>query len=342
MAEFQLNQSNCTSALKPPIWLFPTKGCDVAFYCFINPILVLLGFVMNLLTVFGLRRVPEKYNATIWLLKTLAILDGIYLLLVFVLSSTNTILKFNWIPEIVTIYKYIHIILQPLVLLAHCLIAWIVVLVTVDRYLAVCKPMDIKWRDLRRVKGSVKWLVILAFVLSAPRFCQEALYFYRQERCIGVNNTEHNTCLTIEHLSSAFRIFNKVSYSVLASFGPLIILIILNVRIASVLRAMMKKRRQMSRQMNSEGSLTKTLVAVVAVFVVCQMPETIVHFIYFAGVVADSSVWSCAVGITHALVSLNSSLNFIIYYSSNRRFKRIFSGMLSCHRRRRTDVVLVV
>src|SRR6218665_316164 len=339
MAEFQLNQSNWTTAFMPPIWLSSTKGCDLAFNGIINPILCVLGFLTSLLTIFGLRRVPEKDNGTIWLLKTLALLDNIYILLVFVFTSISTITGHTgWISETLTMYT--RIILQPLVLFAHSLITWVLVLVTVDRYLAVCKPMDIKWRDLRRVKAAVKWLVVLAAVLHAPCFCEEALKSYHRVRCIDANNTVHNTCLTIGHLSNALWIFNRVSYSVFTSFVPLIILMILNVRIASVLRALMKKRRQMSRQINSERSLTKTLVAVVAVFVVCQMPERAFHIIHIAGVVADDELF-CAMGITHALNNLNSSLNFIIYYLSNRRLKRIFSGMLPCHLRQRT-VVLVV
>src|SRR6218665_3350648 len=104
MAEFQLNQSHWTTAFMPSIWLSPAKGCDVAFNGFINPTLCVLGFLTSLLTIFGLRRVPEKDNATIWLLKTLAVLDRIYILLFFVFSSAITIARSNWISGM-TMYK---------------------------------------------------------------------------------------------------------------------------------------------------------------------------------------------------------------------------------------------
>src|SRR6218665_760960 len=341
MAEFQLNQSNWTTTFMPSIWLSPAKGCDVAFNGFITPTMCVFGFVTSLFTLFGLRGVPEKDSSTIWLLKTLALLDSIYILLFFVFSSAITIARFNWIFGMTMYKNYGLLIVQPLVIFAHNLITWIVALVTVDRYLAVCKPMNIKWRELRRVKRAVKWLVITAVVLNAPCICKMAHDRYRRDRCIDVENTDTTNCITIKYVSDSLQIFNVVLYSMLASVVPLIILIILNVRIALVLRALTKKRRQMSRQTNSERSLTKALVAVVVVFVVCQLPEPIVHFIHFARLDVDLKATYCAVGIAYTLIALNSSLNFIIYYLCSRRFKRIFSGMLPCHTRQR-NVVLVV
>src|SRR6218665_3400330 len=152
-----------------PVSSSSTQCCAFAFHCFVNPILILFGLLMNLSTVFGLRRLPEKDNVTIWLLKTLALLDSIYLSLIFMLSLAFTITRYTyWTSGMLSMYKYSRLILQYPILIAHNLIIWIVVLVTVGRYLAVCKPMDIKWRDLRRMKAVVKWLVVLAVILNAP------------------------------------------------------------------------------------------------------------------------------------------------------------------------------
>src|SRR6218665_2781150 len=119
---------------------------------------------------------------------------------------------------------------------------------------------------------------------------------------------------------------------------PLVILIILNFLIASALRNLTKKRRHMSLQMIKERNLAKTLVMVVGVFAVCQIPENVTYHIYLARYGLADKVLFCALGISNALIVLNSPINFLIYGLYSKRFKQIFYNMLPCHKRQGTII----
>jgi len=150
MPELKFNQSNWTNPVAPPIYLSSGDFCYFAFNGIVVSMLGVAGFLTNLLTIFGLRRDPEKDNATIWLLKTLAVVDNIYLSLICVAVPTATVLFYIYAMH--TVSYLISTCLQPLISIAHTLTVWIVVLVTVSRYLCIVRPMDVKWRNLRRMK----------------------------------------------------------------------------------------------------------------------------------------------------------------------------------------------
>lgn len=147
MPESKYNQSNWTNPVEP---LTHISSCYFCYFIF-NGIVVLMlcvaGFLTNLLTILGLRRDPENENATIWLLKTLAAVDNVYLSLVCVVLPMEAIAFFINTTVMWTVDFFVSVILQPLISVVHCLTVWIVVLVTVARYLCIVRPMDIKWRS---------------------------------------------------------------------------------------------------------------------------------------------------------------------------------------------------
>jgi len=52
--------------------------------------------------------------------------------------------------------------------LAHMVGIWTMVVITVDRYIAVCLPSEVQLRTLRRVKLAVAYVTVLSLVCCLP------------------------------------------------------------------------------------------------------------------------------------------------------------------------------
>ena len=238
---------------------------------------------------------------------------------------------------------FIFVVLHPLVLVFHTLTVWIVVLVTFARYLCIVRPMDVQWRNLRRMKIATIWLLVLSVLLNTPTILETLVRIYSYCNCaFNILEVRSSTCLAIDRFENEISISAIMMKSFIGSFLPLIILIILNLRIALALHTLTKKRRQMSLQIIKERNLTKTLVMVVGIFAVCQIPRDVLYLMYVARFSVDYEVLVCALGISNALIVLNSPMNFLIYCLFSKRFKQIFCGMLPCHKRPRANVAMAV
>lgn len=239
----------------------PPTTCSSLRFCFFDVLGVILGvfgFLTNVITFLGLRRDPDKGNSSVWLLRTLAVVDNVYLSLEFIRWLIGQIFQYAPLTlGIWTVLYDIHAVSWPLKSVPQILAVWIVVLIAVDRYLAMCKPMQIKWRTLRRIKSAVLWLFILAVLLNAPYFLEAIiLHLYYSRKCFRTYRdfvTEenlYNICLTLKSLLYAAWVYTVVSFSTVISYDPFIVLIILNFQIAWSLRALKRKRLQMSLRIN--------------------------------------------------------------------------------------------
>src|SRR6218665_3841193 len=195
------------------------------------------------------------------------------------------------------------------------------------------------------MKVAVIWLLIIVILLNIPTILLTftKLYFYKNCK-YGNLEVQSSACLANFRLNEALWITMAVTHSIIGFFIPLIILIILNILIASALCTLTKKRRHMSLQAIKERNLTKRLVMVVGSFGGCQIPANVVYLIYMYIArygVADEAL-GCALGISNALIVLNSPMNFVIYCLFSKRFKHLFNDMVPCHRLSRTNIALAV
>ena len=89
-----------------------------------------------------------------------------------------------------------------------------------------------------------------------------------------------------------------------------------------------------SRMERREAAVTRMLVAVCVVYVVCTLP-TVAHasFRYFLPSFDSKgrfrNTFYATVSITHLMASLNASVNFVVYVSVGTKFKETLKGMFN-------------
>jgi len=112
--------------------------------------LCIAGWIGNALSVAVLRRDQHRYKhgTTNWLLQTLAIVDTAYLAtsiliqpLKIIHSETDIRGGSSWFHRV---YPYVEPHAWALASIAQTMTVWLVLLITVDRYFAVCLPMEVR------------------------------------------------------------------------------------------------------------------------------------------------------------------------------------------------------
>ena len=318
---------NCSLSTKEPnsTWVnSTTEGskdytCDYIFKLFVTTILCFVGFVGNAVTIAVLRRDrdPQRQKSTNWLLKALAVTDTIYLAFACIYHPMNSI---AWLTDAFSTVRnflnYLTKYLYPFAEIAHTMTIWMVVLVTVDRYLAICKPLRTDWRSLHRLKITVGVLFILAVIVNLPNF--------------------------LEAFSERAAIRNKIYYEeiyevgldfLFRSVGPLVVLVILNGHLFWTIKALNKKQHVIALHTKEEKRLTVMLIIVVIIFVVCQVPMSVLTFafrttVFFPETVSRPTGARCVLKLARSLVVLNSSINFFVYSLIWRKFNRILVRMM--------------
>lgn len=93
-----------------------------------------------------------------------------------------------------------------------------------------------------------------------------------------------------------------------------------------------KERQRLSRLQKREIGLATMLLGVVAVFFVCNLLPLVINIIetFELEETLDADVTTYLIHTSNLLVTINSSVNFIIYVIFGDKFKRLFL-ILFCH-----------
>lgn len=228
---------------------------------------------------------------------------------------------------------------------------WLTVVMAVGRYLAICHPFR-----ARQVIGTTltKRTVLLVYaacaVCNAPRFliyrvqridCATAEFYFRWP---GVVNVKRNRNLEAVYMWS---------YFVVCVWAPCVLLSISN---AFLIRALRRARTALpplnrSRTGGDPGArigaadpdhdqyrpITVTLVALIVMYIVLVSPAEIVIFMRHrvgGRDVTYHDTYDLVAAVGNTLQALNFSVNFVIYYVINVRFRRALLKLFT-HRCRR-------
>ena len=190
---------------------------------------------------------------TSFLLRALAAADTMVLLSAIPLYVLPHIYPHTgYLYDYYQLYLTILPILWPIFLIPFTGSVFITVLVSVDRYLAVCRPFGSGVGlgklsgplSASRVRCLVGTLAVVAFVYNVPRFFE----YQRVEECVaGLNETRAGFEITQFGAHLLYRIvYANILYFIIIHGGPLLALGFLNVRLVQALRQRHQRRIDMT------------------------------------------------------------------------------------------------
>ncbi|CAH1776608.1 unnamed protein product [Owenia fusiformis] len=276
-----------------------------------------LGLIGNLLSFLVLSK-EKVSNTRIFLLKTLTITDSTFLLLT-IPFSVNGRHQIGDITFNVDISDFIYLLL-PSLSAASTLTTWMVVLVTIDRYMHITKPIRVKTLlTVKRMKWTVGCLVVGACLYNVPRYFE---WHHGDGTCLLSCNPSYNL------------IYNVILNATLRYFGPVFIVSILNVRLVKAIQNSQSKLKQMTCKEIEERNHGITMIAIVSVFMICSISSlvtevtnmlsmyNIISLPIFKQIMMDT--------VSNFFLVCNSSFNFVIYFmigkSFRKKLKQLFKG----------------
>jgi len=337
---------------------------------YITGALCLFGIAGNVLSIVVLGRDQTIRRTTGFLLQMLAIADTFCLVSFLISDTLYAALKWtDWLPESVQLgWPYVFVYSLPMASATSMASIWMVVLLTADRYIAICRPLHAaQYSTLPRLRTAVAVIWVLAITFNLPRFFEFTVVEVKTNQVspsnslalngsvsgnystmMGtlVNLTWNSTSAQSHHVlkmwdasdmgkSKVYSVVNLCLTSVVRFLFPLLALVFFNQRLVHALRESDQLKRHHSATDGGTGRQhTWMLVVVVIVFVVCQLPSLACHVCYvlygYVNVPFPESALHYAVTTADLMLVVNSSVNIVIYCIMGRQFRAILLRMISC------------
>ena len=298
---------------------------------YIPPFIILLGTFGNIFSFIILRRKAMLKFSTYFYLMVLAVADTL-VLYVGLLPNWMSELGFDirsqsdWVCKVFTLVFYT----------ISDFSVWLIIAVTVERYIVVCHPL--KANRLCNTRAARNVIIVLLFVL-----CLVNLHFLWtvEVRTFIHKGEEVNVCDSVrKHEYLIDGIWPWVD-ALLYCFAPFVVIMCLNGRIINQVMLAKRLRLEMrggdyeQRRPSHEGStrLTVMLLTISFAFLALTLPKNIVGIItdFYDQYKKDLSrvaYFHLYKTITELLMYTNHSINFFLYCATGQKFRHQLIWMM--------------
>ncbi|KAI0236553.1 FMRFamide receptor [Lamellibrachia satsuma] len=296
--------------------------------------IAIIGIMTNVVSFIVLATQKHRLTTTV-LLQALAVADSLVLVCTLLMRSLPVLHTLTEsLGSYITAFPQIFVYLYPAVFFIRLTDTWLTILLTIDRYIAVCHPLQAQ-RVCTMVRAYKHMVIVLicSLVFSIPRFFEYTLS----------ENKYVPTSLIRNHVYTV--VYRITMFSVCMYLVPMATLVILNWRLLSAMRRANQFRsvlyqsaeslRDMSPPTTTNRSVTIIVVIVVIVCVTCNVTALASHLLWS---LQECFAWGRHLTkqrrymshINNVLITFNSAVNFFIYCLCSRNFR---SGLTSGTRR---------
>ena len=290
------------------------------------PVFCFIGLARNILSIIVMSQRKMATSTNVYL-TALAVSDSIKLIndsfyfLVILLLETDP-------PAGKKAYGYLYPYAHYLFNMSVCVTAWLTVSVAAERYVMVCHAARARdMCNMLRAKLTSMAVFLSMSILTVP-FALRYQTVWRQD--LSTNTTELDVEVTELWQDVEFvKAFTWLT-NLLRSVIPLCILVTFNYYIVQALR----RTRSNKKKMSSRHRITLMLISVIILFLVCVTPDAIMSTFFGYGYYEANFLVRGVREITDLLLTVNSALNFVLYCTFNKIFRRNFMTLFCrrcCH-----------
>ena len=215
---------------------------------------------------------------------------------------------------------------------ANVLASWMMVLVAMQRYLVICQPsFGKRWANLKSMRIWVLLICLFGVIYDVPFFVEKDITYNNiSERYDEVTHAWAST--------EAYQVgYVTVSYGIVIILAPVAILCFTTYQLIKVVKQARAKRIQLMRnseRLKSREDITLSLIVVVIVYIICQIPNPLRYLILlFTSNTRHCSFFWLFENLALTAAILNSAINFLVYCLCAKRFRQKVLHSLKCRRK---------
>lgn len=285
-------------------------------------LIVILGFVGNVLVIFVVWSYKQMQNTTNILIVSLAVADLFFIIFCVPFTAANYAMSY-W-PFGAVWCKVVHFLIH----VSAYASVWTLVLLSLDRYLAVVHPIpSMRLRNRRNTYLLVYMTWTFICCGNVPIFLQYGVVDYHW---MGF---QRSACLNMAGLKS--KLVLKIFYGCFFAFGYMIPLMLICLMYGFLLKRLLygvvPGGSQRADSLKAKKRVTKMVVIVVLIFALCWLPIQVIFLVQYLNTDFEVSIVSSAIHMAaNCLAYMNSCVNPILYAFLSENFRRSFRRLLCC------------
>ena len=257
------------------------------------------------------------------------------------LQTINTMQRhIPWCGPLKHSWTYVEPYVWACASIAQTCAVWLVVILTTDRYIAICRPLHAcQYSTRSRARRAVIVVWVLSVLYNLPRF------FERNTVAVTdpvSNVTTLNVCKSALRENVAYiLVYKTILFFIVRFFVPLSALAYLNMKLINAIRRSLQLQNKQSQRASCRRS-TRTsieryssmLVIVVLVFLLCEIPDFVLRIwislhLFFPSLPFPFALLRIVNVVSNLFLTFNSCVNFLIYCFMGRTFRKILVHMFT-------------
>ncbi|CAI4222720.1 unnamed protein product [Auanema sp. JU1783] len=221
------------------------------------------------------------------------------------------------LPGSQKITALIMVYLYPITVMFQSMSVWLLVSITIDRYLAVCHPFVVRTYCTRsRALLTVLVIIIFSVAYNFVRFWE--FQFVDKE-----TDTVEEMVQPLLRDNVKFMLWYQNIATLLSQFVvPVVALCMLNIEVARTILKAIEQRNELVASERREHNTAKMMIFVVLVFLFCYTFSFILNVLeIFQSSLFRSNIGYLLNDVNNILVVVNSSSTFIFYVKYSTRYR---------------------
>uniref|UniRef100_A0A0N5BBP2 G_PROTEIN_RECEP_F1_2 domain-containing protein n=1 Tax=Strongyloides papillosus TaxID=174720 RepID=A0A0N5BBP2_STREA len=287
----------------------------LSIICFV---MCIIGVITNTFSIIIYTSANFRKRSINILLAGMSVSDLVVCLLavpVFIGTEIPTLFPKIEVPPKILAYCIVY--LYPITIMAGCMSVWMLVSITVDRYLAVCHPFMVRvYCTINRAKITVAVITIVTVAFNFVRFWE----FDITEPSDETGGFAFKKLLRADPIFML--VYQNIAYIISQYLIPLFVLCLLNLEVAKTILKATEQRRELVTSVKTEHQTAKMMIFVVIVFIFCYTFGIFLNLLeHLYREIFETTIGYMLNDINNILVVFNSSSNFIFYVKYSTRYR---------------------